>query len=235
MDAVDADPGFGKGLARIRFRDCGQPGEPLRTSIGCRAPAAEDGGLTAQRDLEFTEYVHARLTWLRRLAYLLCQDWNGADDLVQATLTQLYVHWGRARAADQIDGYVRGILVREFLRVRRSAWARRVVLAGPVPEAPVLTSDRDAAVDVRGALSRLPPRQRVTLVLRFYCDLSVDQTAQMLGCSAGTVKSQTSKGLGALRRMLAPAGARPQGGSPASPGGHPARLEEEEEEESGHG
>jgi RNA polymerase sigma factor (sigma-70 family) len=146
-------------------------------------------------------------------------------------LTQLYVHWGRARAADQIDGYVRGILVREFLRVRRSVWARRVVLAGPVPEAAVLTYDRDAALDLRGALARLPPRQRVTLALRFYCDLSIDQAAHVLGCSAGTVKSQTAKGLGALRRMLARAGARPQGGSPVSLGGHPARLEEE----AGHG
>jgi RNA polymerase sigma factor (sigma-70 family) len=95
--------------------------------------------------------------------------------------------------------------------MRRSAWARRVVLAGRIPEAAGLTDDRDLALDVRGALARPPPRQRATLVLRFYCDLSVDQAAQVLGCSAGTVKSQTAKGLGALRRMLGPAGAWPQG------------------------
>jgi RNA polymerase sigma-70 factor (sigma-E family) len=188
-------------------------------------------GLSARRDSEFTEYVQARLTWLRRLAYLLCQDWNGADDLVQAAVIRLYVHWGQARAADQIDGYVRGILVREFLSVRRAAWARRVVLADSVPEAAVLTCDLDAALDLRGALARLPPRQRATLVLRFYCDLSVDQAAQALGCSAGTVKSQTAKGLGALRGMLGPASAGLQGGSPVPMGGHSARLEEE----SGHG
>jgi RNA polymerase sigma-70 factor (sigma-E family) len=169
--------------------------------------------LSARRDTEFTEYVQARLTRLLRVAYLLCQDWNRADDLVQAAVTRLYVHWGQARSADQIDEYVRAILAREFLGVRRSAWARRVVLAGSVPEVAALTGDRDVALDLRGALARLPPRQRATLVLRFYCDLSVDQAAQVLGCSAGTVKSQTAKGLGALRRILGPSGAEPQGGS----------------------
>lgn len=76
------------------------------------------------RDDEYTEYVSARMTSLRRVAYMLCQDWHRADDLVQATITQLYVHWGRARAADHIDAYARTIFVREFLRERRSAWAR---------------------------------------------------------------------------------------------------------------
>jgi RNA polymerase sigma factor (sigma-70 family) len=60
-------------------------------------------------------------------------------------------------------------------------------------------------LDVREALAAIPPRQRATLVLRFYCDLDVKQSAAVLGCSAGTVKSQTSKGLAALRRMLEPA------------------------------
>lgn len=182
--------------------------------------------MSVRRDAEFTEYVQARLAWLRRVAYLLCQDWDRADDLVQAAVTRLYVHWGQARSADRIDGYVRGILVREFLGVRRSAWARRVVLAGPVPDSAVLTDDRDVALDLRGALARLPPRQRATLVLRFYCDLSVDQAAQVLGCAPGTVKSQTAKGLGALRRLLGPASASPEGGSPVPLGGPPARLEE---------
>jgi DNA-directed RNA polymerase specialized sigma24 family protein len=70
--------------------------------------------LSTRRDTEFTEYVQAWLTWLLRVAYLLCQDWDRADDLVQATVTRLYVHWGKARSADQIDGYVRRILVRGF-------------------------------------------------------------------------------------------------------------------------
>jgi RNA polymerase sigma-70 factor (sigma-E family) len=183
--------------------------------------------LSARRDTEFTEYVQARLTWLRRVAYLLCQDWDRADDLVQAAVTRLYVYWDRARAADQIDGYVHSILVREFLGARRSPWARRVVLTGgPVADVAGLTPDFDAALDVRGTLARLPARQRATLVLRFYCDLSVDQAAQVLGCSAGTVKSQTARGLSAMRRMLGPAGAEPEGGSGVPLGGATARLEE---------
>ena len=93
------------------------------------------------RDDEYTQYVSARLTSLRRVAYMLCQDWHRADDLAQATITQLYVHWGRARAADHIDAYARTILVREFLSERRSAWARRVSLNSQVPEAQASVAD----------------------------------------------------------------------------------------------
>ncbi|MGE5136054.1 MAG: sigma-70 family RNA polymerase sigma factor [Gemmatimonadota bacterium] len=146
---------------------------------------------------------------LRRLAYLLCQDWQRADDLVQAAITRLYVHWGRARALEHTDAYTRSILVREFLSERRSGWARRVTLAGEPRETAALAADQDSALDLRAALAGLPPRQRATLVLRFYCDLNVDQAARLLGCSPGTVKSQTAKGLGSLRRVLAGAGPVP--------------------------
>jgi RNA polymerase sigma-70 factor (sigma-E family) len=143
---------------------------------------------------------------LRRTAFMLCQDWHRADDLVQAAITKLYVHWGRARGADHIDAYARTVLVREFLGERRSAWARRVSLDSQLARASTDdTSDHDALLDLRAALAAVPPRQRATLVLRFYCDLNVEQTAQVLGCSPGTVKSQTVKGLAALRRALDPA------------------------------
>src|SRR5450432_759527 len=147
------------------------------------------------------------MTSLRRVAYLLSQDWDRADDLVQATITQLYVHWARARAADHIDAYARTILVREFLSERRSAWARRVNLDGRVPETPSRAIDHEALLDLRAALAAVPSRQRATLVLRFSCDLNVEQAARILGCSAGTVKSQTAKGLESLRRTLGPHGA----------------------------
>jgi len=159
----------------------------------------------SSRDDEYTEYISARMMSLRRTAYLLCQDWHRADDLVQAAITKLYVHWGRARAADHIDAYARTVLVREFLGERRSAWARRVRLDGQLTRASTgETSDHDALLDLRAALGAVPPRQRATLVLRFYCDLNVEQAAQVLGCSPGTVKSQTVKGLTALRRALDP-------------------------------
>ena len=158
----------------------------------------------SSRDDEYTEYISARMMSLRRTAFMLCQDWHRADDLVQAAITRLYVHWGRARAADHIDAYARTVLVHEFLDERRSAWARRVSLDARVTQVPAVAADHDALLDLRVALAAVPPRQRATLVLRFYCDLNVEQTAQVLGCSPGTVKSQTVKGLAALRRTLDP-------------------------------
>jgi RNA polymerase sigma-70 factor (sigma-E family) len=177
----------------------------------------------SSRDDEYTAYVSARMTSLRRTAYLLCQDWHRADDLVQATITQLYVHW--ARAADHTDAYARTVLVRQFLGERRSAWARRVSLGGRDTEARAVAAvDHDELLDLRAALAAVPARQRATLVLRFSCDLTVEQTARVLGCSAGTVKSQTAKGLAALRRALdpPPASAAPAGTHVSKPGSRKA-------------
>lgn len=161
--------------------------------------------MSLSRDAEFTEFVVARLPALRRIAYLLCQDWHQADDLVQIAITRLYTHWGRAAAMERPEAYVRTIVIRQFLIDRRSGWSRRVTLPGEVPEPAGAWPDRDSALDVNAVLAALPPRQRATIVLRFYCDLPVDQVADVLGCTAGTVKSQTAKGLDSLRRALEPA------------------------------
>jgi RNA polymerase sigma-70 factor (sigma-E family) len=173
------------------------------------------------RDAEYTEYVVARLSSLRRLAAVLCDDWQRADDLVQATLTKLYVHWGRVRAASHADAYARAVLVHEFLHERRSAWVRRVSLHARVTDFPAAAADHDAVLDLRAAVAALPARQRATLVLRFYCDLSVDQAAEILGCSPGTVKSQTARALEGVRRALGTAPAAGPGGGPATPAEHP--------------
>jgi RNA polymerase sigma-70 factor (sigma-E family) len=158
--------------------------------------------VSSSRDTEYTEYVAARLLSLRRLAVVLCNDWQRADDLVQATLTKLYVHWGRVRAASSTDAYARAVLVREFIHERRSAWVKRVSLSGRVADSPARAVDHDTALDLRAAVAALPARQRATLVLRFYCDLNVEQSAEILGCSPGTVKSQTARALEAVRRAL---------------------------------
>ena len=171
------------------------------------------------RDAEYSEYVAARLSSLRRLAGALCQDWDRADDLVQATLTKLYVHWGRVRAATHPDAYARAVLVRESIHERRSVWAWRVSLSGTVTDSPATAVDHDAVLDLRAAVAALPPRQRATLVLRFYCDLNVDQAAAVLGCSPGTVKSQTARALEAVRRAIGPAAG--SGGRPAAAAEHP--------------
>ena len=160
--------------------------------------------MSRSRDAEYTEYVAARLSSLRRLAAVLCDDWQRADDLVQATLIKLYVHWGRVRAADHADAYARAVLVREFVHERRSNWVKRVSLSGTVTDAPAAAVDHDAGLDLRAAVAALPARQRATLVLRFYCDLNVDQCAEILGCSPGTVKSQTARALDTVRRALGP-------------------------------
>jgi RNA polymerase sigma-70 factor (sigma-E family) len=151
---------------------------------------------------EYVDYVTARIPTLRRLAYLLAGDEHRADDLVQQTITTLYVKWQRARTATYLDGYVRTMLVRTFIDERRLAWAR-VRLFRETPEPPPVeqggVEDRQV---VRAALARVPRRQQAVLVLRFFYDLPVDEVAGILGCSSGTVKSHTSRGLVTLRRLL---------------------------------
>jgi RNA polymerase sigma-70 factor (sigma-E family) len=158
--------------------------------------------VTTRRDADYSEYVEFRLPALRRLALLLCQDRHRADDLVQQAVIRVYVHWAKASAADNTDAYVNAILVREFLHERRSGWIRRVSVTDRVPEAPILTADHDRLMDLQAAVAGLPPGQRAALVLRYYCDLNIDQTAAALGCSTGTVKSQTAKAIAALRSRL---------------------------------
>jgi RNA polymerase sigma-70 factor (sigma-E family) len=200
-------------------------GEKINNSLrwgNLAAPASICTGVEnvtrAGRDREFTDYVGARSGWLRRIAFLLCQDWDHSDDLVQAAFTSLYVHWSRVRGADHLDAYTRTILVRVYLGEQRTGWARKVTLAAWLPEELSEVTDQETALDVRAALAGLPPRQRATIVLRYYCDLNIDQTARALGCSAGTVKSQTSKGLVALRQALEqPAAARAGRPGPALP------------------
>jgi RNA polymerase sigma-70 factor (sigma-E family) len=158
--------------------------------------------LTAQRDVAYADYVESRLPALRRLALVLCQDRHRADDLVQQAVIRVYMQWAKASAADNIDAYVNAILVREFLHERRSGWTRRVSVTDQLADEPILTADRDGLMDLQAAVAALPQGQRAVLVLRYYCDLNVDQTAAALTCSTGTVKSQTAKAIAALRTRL---------------------------------
>jgi RNA polymerase sigma-70 factor (sigma-E family) len=158
----------------------------------------------SDRDAEFTDYMSARMPALRRLARLLCQDWTRADDLLQAAMTKTYVQWTKVTRADNTDAYVRAILVREFVEQRRSSWAKRVSLTAQPPELPAVAPNHEPAIDLRTAVAALPSRQRAVLVLRYFCDLNVDQTADTLGCTPGTVKSQTAKALSTLRQEIGP-------------------------------
>ncbi|WP_432830120.1 SigE family RNA polymerase sigma factor [Dactylosporangium sp. CA-092794] len=155
---------------------------------------------------EFQEFVRSRLPALRRAAYLLCGDWTRGDDIVQRALTDAYVRWKRIRRVDNIDAYVRAILVHRFVDEQRRGWAR-VRLLDRLPDGPAedaALQSVPAGLDLRDALAELPPRQRAVLVLRFYYDMSVEQTAEALRCAPGTVKSQTAAALRAMRRILSP-------------------------------
>lgn len=152
-------------------------------------------------DTGYLDYVHGRLTALRRVALMLCGDEYQADDLVQETITKLYANWPRISRADNVDGYVHRMLVHAFLDERRRGWWR-VRLLGEPPERPDPVQEREDRAIVRTALKKVPPKQQAVLVLRFLCDLPVGEVAAILGVSDGTVKSQTSHGLTALRRVL---------------------------------
>ncbi len=150
----------------------------------------------------FRAFAVTRRPGLRRTAYLMCGDWHQADDLVQTALTKLYVAWKRVRGDETPDAYVRRILTRCFLDERRRPWRRESPVEVLEDRAARTRSD-DEAMDLRDALALLPPRQRATLVLRFWADASVAETALALDCSEGTVKSQTARAITTLRSLLA--------------------------------
>jgi RNA polymerase sigma-70 factor (sigma-E family) len=160
--------------------------------------------MRAEHEREYVEFVAARALMLRRTAYRLCGDWHRAEDLAQTALIRLYRHWSLARGANSIDAYARRALVNAYLDDQRRWWARRVT---PVPEpdppkAAPSGPDPDHNLDLMAALARLAPRQRAVLVLRYWEGLDVAATAEALGCAVGTVKSQTSDAIAALRRLL---------------------------------
>jgi RNA polymerase sigma-70 factor (sigma-E family) len=163
--------------------------------------------MRADQEREYVEYVQARVLTLRRTAYRLCGDWHRAEDLVQRTFLRLYRNWRQAAAADMIDAYVRKMLVNVYMDEQRGWWARRVApVAEPQPDGPPPAdaglAGTDRRLDLMAALAAIAPGQRAVLVLRFWEQLSVAEAAAALGCSEGTVKSQTAHALAALRRRL---------------------------------
>ncbi|MEV6631545.1 SigE family RNA polymerase sigma factor [Actinoplanes sp. NPDC051470] len=150
-------------------------------------------------DQEFHDFVAQRMERWRRSAYLMCLDWHTADDLVSIAVAKIYRHWRDVRRADNPDAYAQKVLTRTWLSERRRPW-RRERSAEVLPDQPVTTPDHLADRDaLAGLLRGLGPRQRAVLVLRFYFDCSTEQTAEILQVTVGTVKSQTARGLDALR------------------------------------
>ncbi|KUL34641.1 RNA polymerase subunit sigma [Actinoplanes awajinensis subsp. mycoplanecinus] len=178
----------------------------------------------SERDEQFHEFVADRRKWLLQTARLLTAgDPHLAEDLVQTALTKLYVSWAAFRRADNPDGYLRRVLVNAFLRERRRSWWR---FERPSDRLPDRTEAQPASADLdpelSRALSQLPRRMRAAVILRFFHDLDIAETAAALGCSTGTVKSQTARALDKLRAAL---DQPPASGNPTAPN---APLKEQE-------
>lgn len=151
---------------------------------------------------QFTDFVTARTPSLLRLAYLLTGDQHAAEDLLQNALIRTAGRWRHIRESP--DAYVRKVMYHEQVsRWRSPRWGRErsrdVVLDSA-------TGDPSGQVDLRLALERalrtLPPRQRASIVLRYFEDLAESEVARLMGCSVGTVRSQTHRGLARLRELV---------------------------------
>jgi RNA polymerase sigma-70 factor (sigma-E family) len=158
-------------------------------------------------DEDFAEFVAARWGSLYRLAYLLAASPAGAEDLLQTTLEKAYMNWARIGRMQYAEAYVRRMLANTLVSSKRRAWSRErpsddlPEMPGESAEVPVL--DRSLLWPL---VCALPDRQRAVIVLRYYEDLSEAQIAEVLGCAPGTVKSQSSAAITALRRAVAAAG-----------------------------
>ena len=144
----------------------------------------------------FDEFVATRSSALLRTAYLLTRDHALAEDLLQTALTKAWFAW------DRVDGrhepYVRKILVNTYASWWKRKWNGEQA-SDELPEQPAHAADQEGATDLWTALGRLPRRMRAVVVLRYFDDLTEAETAELLGVSVGTVKSQTAKAFAKLR------------------------------------
>lgn len=176
-------------------------------------PAAGSGDSPDELARDFERYVRARGPGLARVARLLCDDVHTADDLVQTVLAKALVSWRRVRESDDIDAYLRRALV----NTRNSWWHRfrgeRITPVMPdraLPDSAARSADYHLLLT---ALRALPRGQRSAVVLRYYEDLSESQVAAIMGCSIGTVRSQTGRGLRTLRAAMGAPRVAPRDGS----------------------
>jgi RNA polymerase sigma-70 factor (sigma-E family) len=152
---------------------------------------------------DFESWLVAREGALQRTAYLLTGDPHSAQDLVQTTLARLFLAWDRIGDLGHVDAYARKVLVNEHRSTWRRAWRRREVVTDDLPDRAVAAHQYDGTDDAVWAfVGTLPPRQRAVIVLRYYEDLTEAQTAELLGISVGTVKSQAHRALAALRATV---------------------------------
>ena len=155
---------------------------------------------------EFIEFAAAASPRLRRTAFLLCGDWHAAEDLAQTTLAKMFVSWRRITQPDAAHAYATRTLINVYLAGRRRKRAVEL-LTSRLPDRPVEAQAPELRIVVLDALAALPPKARAVVVLRYWEDLSVEQVAELLGCSTGNVKSQSARSLDKLRALLGAAAA----------------------------
>jgi RNA polymerase sigma-70 factor (sigma-E family) len=169
-------------------------------------PSAMDSrdSAVSDRDGEFAAFMAARQPALLRTAYLLTGDQHTAEDLVQTALAKLYLAWDKVHRREVVDAYVRRILVNEHNSLWRRAWKRREVSTDAVPDRHTVVdrTDDGQSAALWDFVQTLPRRQRAVIVLRYYEDLSEAEIADTLGISVGTVKSQASRALAAMRSRV---------------------------------
>jgi RNA polymerase sigma-70 factor (sigma-E family) len=153
---------------------------------------------------DFTDFAKSALPYLRRRAYQLCGTRDEADDLVQSTLLRVYLRWPWLQRRGQLTAYAGTALLHTFLNSRRELrWSREVLYAEPPDCAAELSGSLiESRALLLPALRRLGKAQRAVVILRFIADLPVQQVADILGISAATVTSQTSRALARLRTAL---------------------------------
>lgn len=166
--------------------------------------------MTTGVDADFDAYVRARQDMFVRFGYMLAGNRADGEDLAQVALAKLYLKWDTIREAAAMDAWVRTVMVNEHTSWWRRAWKKRESSSDDIGR----ISDQVSAAslgtsfdpDLWAAVMTLPDRQRITVVLRVYEDLTEAQTAEILGCSVGTVKSNFHRALATLRtRMEVPA------------------------------
>jgi RNA polymerase sigma-70 factor (sigma-E family) len=155
-------------------------------------------------DESFVEFVSARWARLYRTACVLTLDPATAEDVLQIAMEKTYLHWHRVRRMDDPAAYVRKVMVNAAISSRQRPWRRVESPRDVLPERPL--PEAESGVEEHTALwplvCALPERQRAVVVLRYYEDLTERETAEVLGCSVGTVKSQAHDAIRALRRGL---------------------------------
>jgi len=158
--------------------------------------------MKAPDEAEFTEFATTIIRRLRRTAYLMCGDWHRAEDAAQDALVKVYRRWNRIDRTQGLNSYAHQCLVTAVFDQARKPWRRERLVDSDEPVTPFdvagSVNERMLVVEALGALS---PSQRACVVLRHYADLSLEQTADVLGIGTGGVKSQTSRGLSRLREL----------------------------------